>query len=69
MNTLQQPNPLELIQKLWSRLNPTERKAHLKWTLNQCITCGREGRWEGGKPNGFWCDACCDLSSGTGIRA
>jgi hypothetical protein len=62
-------NRLELIQKLWTKLNRTERLAHRKWTLNQCATCGREGKWEGGKPHGCWCDACCDLASGTGIRA
>jgi hypothetical protein len=52
--------PLEQIQKLWTKLNRDERKAYLDWTLQQCATCGRAGTWEGGIPNGMWCDACCD---------
>jgi hypothetical protein len=52
---------LELIQRLWAKLNRAEREAHLDWTLNHCATCGRAGKWEGGGANGMYCDACMDL--------
>jgi hypothetical protein len=50
----------ERIQQLWATLDRDERDAHLEWVLTQCATCGRTGKWEGGKPSGFWCDECCD---------
>jgi len=46
---------LQLIQKLWNKLDKTGREAHLEWTLSRCATCGRSGAI-----NGMWCDACCD---------
>lgn len=52
--------PLEQIQKLWAKLDDAGRKAHLEWTLKHCATCGRAGTWEGGIPEGMWCDACCE---------
>jgi hypothetical protein len=56
--------PLERIRKLWAKLDKTDRMAHLEWTLKQCATCGREGRWmlaDGSDdPDGMWCDACMD---------
>jgi hypothetical protein len=52
--------PLEQIKKLWAKLGGAGRKAHLEWTLKHCATCGREGTWEGGIPEGMWCDACCE---------
>lgn len=54
------PNPLKQIQKLWAKLDQKGRENHLEWTLNQCAICGRSGTWEGGQPNGKWCDACCE---------
>jgi hypothetical protein len=47
--------PLTQIRKLWAKLDRDERYEHLKWTLAQCATCGRNGA-----ENGMWCDACCD---------
>jgi len=58
---------LELIQKLWAKLDKDERKAHLDWTLNQCATCGRKGTWAGGVPDGTWCDACCEDGARSGV--
>lgn len=60
--------PLQQIQKLWVKLDAAGRKAHLKWTLAHCATCGREGAWMSkdihGNPvdllHGEWCDACCE---------
>jgi len=44
-------NTLEQIQKLWAGLDRDGREAHLDWTKRQCATCGRAGRWEGGRAN------------------
>jgi len=53
-------NILEQIKQLWSLLDQDGREQHLDWTKKQCATCGRAGTWEGGKPNGFLCDECCE---------
>ena len=59
---------LEKIQKLWKKLNAKERREHLKWTLAQCAHCARPDRkWtmaDGSqRPDGDWCDECCDEGS------
>jgi hypothetical protein len=53
-------SPLEHIRKLWHKLDKADRQRHLEWTLQQCAICGRQGKWEGGWPDGLWCDACCE---------
>jgi hypothetical protein len=58
-----QLTPLERIQKLWATLDESDRRRHLKWTLQQCAACGREGKWNGRSDDllgGDWCDACCE---------
>jgi len=56
---LQQPNTLELVRQLWAKLDRTERKEHLTWTLSRCANCGRAATWDGvEKPQGNWCDTC-----------
>jgi hypothetical protein len=54
-------SPLEQLQKIWSRLDAEKRHALASWVLHHCVTCGREGEWEGKNPilDNEWCDACC----------
>jgi hypothetical protein len=63
---------LAQIQQLWAKLDVSERKQHLRWTMGRCPGCGGENIPK--VPTGeiavvevtkwpsyyFWCDACLD---------